>query len=230
MSGVRGATWEVEEESGGLDPDASSTALTTCFGQRCTLHDIVDTSRPLSLSSPPPDLRHKINIALRRRLPAAEVSEASEFYSDASGEPSSSQTTPPDLIDSSTSTAPALAHDGKTTYHPNVGEWTWTRKTLRSIRCASFARRTSTGGAFRRRIKTEKRAVHATRERLERLQLVEIEFKLRKRLRKASDATCEDRGYVPVDMCGRGSHPLPLATKPFQRPQHKRPLWDKSLL
>ena len=34
------------------------------IGQRCTLHDIVDTSRPLSLSSPPPDLRHKINIAL----------------------------------------------------------------------------------------------------------------------------------------------------------------------
>ena len=180
MSGVRGATWEVGEESGGLDPDASSTALTTCFGQRCTLHDIVDTSRPLSLSSPPPDLRHKINIALRRRLPAAEVSEASEFYSDASGEPSSSQTTPPDLIDSSTSTAPALAHEGKTTYHPNVGEWTWTRHALRSIRCASFARRTH-GGSTERRKKTDaKRAIHANRERLEKLQVLEIEFKLRK--------------------------------------------------
>ena len=175
MSGDRGATCEVEGESGGLDPDASSTALTTCFGQRCTLHDIVDTSRPLSLSSPPPDLRHKINIALRRRLPAAEVSEASEFYSDASGEPSSSQTTPPDLIDSSTSTAPALAHEGKTTYRPNVGEWTWTRHALRSIRCASFARDTSTGGAHRRRKTDARRAIHETRERLERLQLLGIQ-------------------------------------------------------
>ena len=43
------------------------------------------------------------------------------------------------------------------------------------------------------------------------------------------------RGYVPVDVRGGGSQPralaaLPLATKPFQRPQHKRLLWDKSLL
>ena len=43
-------------------------------------------------------------------------------------------------------------------------------------------------------------AIHETRERLERLQLLEIEFKLRKRLRTASDVTREDRGYVPVDM------------------------------
>ena len=177
MSGVRGSTWEVEGESGGLDSDASSTALTTCFGQRCTLHDIVDTSRPLSLSSPPPDLRHKINIALRRRhVPAAEVSEASGFYSGASGEPSGSQTTPPDLIDSSTSEDTLSAHEGKTTYHPNVGEWTWTRHALRSIRCASFARSTSTGGALKRRKTDAKRAAHETRERLEKLKVLEIEF------------------------------------------------------
>ena len=138
MSGVRGSTWEVEGESGGLDSDASSTALTTCFGQRCTLHDIVDTSQHLSLSSPPPDLRHKINIALRRRhVPAAEVSEASGFYSGASGEPSGSQTTPPDLIDSSISKDTLSAHEGKTMHQPNVGDLTWT---LRSIGCVSFAR------------------------------------------------------------------------------------------
>ena len=144
MSGVRGATWEVEEESG------------------CYL-----------------------------------------FNSGAFGEPSSSQTTPPDLIDSSISEDTLSAHEGKTTYHPNVGEWTWTRKTLRSIKCASFARSTSTGGAPKRRIKIEERAVYATRERLERLQLLEIEFTLKKRLREDSDASHEGQGYVPFDMCGR---------------------------
>ena len=57
MSGLRGATWEVGEESGCLDPGASSTALTSTL-QRCALHDTKvkldsDPSRPLSLSSPP---------------------------------------------------------------------------------------------------------------------------------------------------------------------------------
>ena len=132
---------------------------------------------------------------------------------------------------SSTSMAPALAHEGKTTYHPNVGEWTWTRHALRYIRCASFARRTTIGSALRRRKTDAKRDMYATRERLERLQLLEIEFNLRKRLRTASDATFADRGYVPVDMCGGGSQPLSLAqTNPPTRPHHKRPLWDKSLL
>ena len=185
----------------------------------------------MSLSPSPPDLRHKINIALRRRhVPAAEVSEASEFYSSASGEPSGSQTTPPDLIDSSISEDTLSAHEGKTTYHPNVREWTWTRKTLRSIRCASFARSTSAGGASRRRKKTEKRAVYATRGRLERLQLLEIEFTLKKRLREDSDASHEGQGYVLVDKCDGSKLPSHAQTKPFQRPPQRRPLWDKSLL
>ena len=72
--------------------------------------------------------------------------------------------------------------------------------------------------------------VYATRERLERLQLLETEFTLKKRLREDSDASHEGQGYVPVDLCGGGSPPLSLATQPFQRPQHKRPLWDKSIL
>ena len=85
--------------------------------------------------------------------------------------------------------------------------------------------------AQNRRRKTDaRRAIHETRERLERLQLLEIEYTLKKRLREDSDASHEGQGYVPVDMCGGGSQPLSLATKPFQRPQHKRPLWDKSLL
>ena len=232
MAGGGGVTREVVEGLRGLDLNASPAALTQC----CTLRDIVqidsDPSRPWSLSSSPPDLRHKIEMALlRRRLSAVEVSEASESYSGASGEPSSSQTTPPDLIDTSTSTDILSAHDGKTTWHPNVGEWTWTRKTLRSIRCASFARSTSNGGAYRRRIKTEKRAMYATRERLEALQLLMIEYTLKKRLRAADDATyADDRSYVPVEMCGGSQLPSHAQPTPYQRPQHKRPLWDKSSL
>ena len=119
----------------------------------------------------------------------------------------SSQSTPPNLIDSSTSTPPALTHEEKTTYHLNVDEWTWTRHALRPIRCASFARssNSSTGSALKRNKTDAKRANHETRKRPERL--LEIQFKLRKRLRTASDATCEDRGHVPGDMtlCGTGT-------------------------
>ena len=105
-------------------------------------------------------------------------------------------------------TAPvnSLSHQGSSHYHHH-GEDLSTQA-LRSIRCASFARSTSTGGAFRRRIKIEKRAVYATRERLERLQLLEIEFTLKKRLCEDSDASHEGQGYVPVDMCGIEAHNL----------------------
>ena len=137
----------------------------------------------------------------------------------------SSQTTPPNLIDSSTSTPPALTHEEKTTYHLNVDEWTWTRHALRPIRCASFARssNSSTGSVLKRNKTDARRAIHETRKRPERL--LEIQFKLRKRLRTASDATCEhaceDRGHVTVDMtlCGGngGSQPSPHA--PTNQPQ-----------
>ena len=234
MSGLRGATWEVGEESGCLDPGASSTALTSTL-QRCTLHSIVkldsDPSRPLSLSSSPPDLRHTIEMALlRRRLSAVEVSEAS---SDVSGEPLSSRTTPPDLVDSSIAEATLDAPFGKISYvcgDRTWGEWTWTRHALRSIRCASFARSTSVGGAAKRRKQTDaKRSYHETL--VQTLGLLQIEYKVKKRLRAASDVTREDQGYAPVDKCG-GSFKLPshAQAKSYQRPPQRRPLWDKSLL
>ena len=227
-------TREVVEGLRGLDLNSSSTALTYKL-QRCTLHDIVqidsDPSRPWSLSSSPPDLRHKIEMALlRRRLSAVEVSEAS---SDVSGEPLSSRTTPPDLVDSSIAEATLDAPFGKISYvcgDRTWGEWTWTRHALRTIRCASFARSTSVGGASKRRKKTDaKRSYHETL--VQTLGLLQIEYKVKKRLRAASDVTREDQGYAPVDKCG-GSFKLPphAQTKSYQRPPQRRPLWDKSLL
>ena len=191
-------TREVVEELRGLDLNASPAALSQC----CTLRDIVqidsDPSRPWSLSSSPPDLRHKIEMALlRRRLSAVEVSEAS---SDVSGEPLSSRTTPPDLVDSSIAEATLDAPFGKISYvcgDRTWGEWTWTRHALRSIRCASFARSTSVGGASKRRKKTDaKRSYHETL--VQTLGLLQIEYKVKKRLRAASDVTREDQGYAPV--------------------------------
>ena len=228
-------TREAVEGLRGLDLNSSSTALTYKL-QRCTLHDIVQTdsdpSRPSSLSSSPPDLRHKIEMALlRRRLSAVEVSEAS---SDASGEPLSSRTTPPDLVDSSIAEATLDAPFGKISYvcgDRTWGEWTWTRHALRSIRCASFARSTSVGGASKRRKKTDaKRSYHETL--VQTLGLLQIEYKVKKRMRVASDETyADDHSYVPVDKCD-GSSKLPshAQTKPFQRPPQRRPLWDKSRL
>ena len=112
---------------------------------------------------------------------------------------------------------PHMRHQNKDIFSQNANlEWRFwaTRATtfggaLKSaaIRCASFARssNTSTGSALKRNKTDAKRANHETRKRPERL--LEIQFKLRKRLRTASDATCEDRGHVPGDMtlCGTGT-------------------------
>ena len=105
----RGNLWHI-----GIASMSTRAANPKVSGRAARTQIVSQHSHPLSANTPP-KIEKKVGfrdsrilgfgssiIALRRRhIPAAEVSEASEFYSSASGEPSGSQSTPPDLIDSS---------------------------------------------------------------------------------------------------------------------------------
>ena len=116
----RGNLWHI-----GIASMSTRAANPKVSGRAARTQIVSQHSHPLSANTPP-KIEKKVGfrdsrilgfgssiIALRRRhIPAAEVSEASEFYSSASGEPSGSQTTPPNLIDSSISQDTLSAHEG----------------------------------------------------------------------------------------------------------------------
>lgn len=226
MSGVRGATWEVGEESGCLDPGASSTALTSTL-QRCTLHDIKvkldsDPSRPLSLSSPPPDLRHKINIALHRRLSAADGPDACNASASENCIPSWSTTPPTRLKTVSNERRRRLRPC--TTWHPSTGHWTWTSPALRTLRCAAFAEKDGRGSKRVRLVTTDATLeLNKCHARIDRLRRRIMRLEDRRENGSVSDATLS--GSEASQETIMSDHPSPKTITSLRGPP-----WDKSSL
>ena len=191
MSGLRGATWEVGEESGCLDPGASSTALTSTL-QRCTLHDTKvkldsDPSRPLSLSSPPPGFRTS-DRALHRRLSAADGPDACNVSVPDNCTPSWSTTPPIRLKTVSNERRRRLRP--RTTWHPSTGHWTWTSPALRTLRCAAFAESEGRGSKRMRLVTTDATIeLQAINDRIDRLRRRIVALEDRRESDGVSDAT-----------------------------------------
>ena len=225
MSGLRGATWEVGEESGCLDPGASSTALTSTL-QRCALHDTKvkldsDPSRPLSLSSPPPGFQIS-DRALHRRLSAADGPDACNVSVPDNCTPSWSTTPPIRLKTVSNERRRRLRP--RTTWHPSTGHWTWTSPALRTLRCAAFAESEGRGSKRMRLVTTDATIeLQAINDRIDRLRRRIVALEDRRESDGVSDATLS------------GSQASQEAASSDQPPSKtitslRGPPWDKSRL